>query len=107
MIKSFYIHKTDFAFNDKISTFYPELYKFINFQGPVVAAALVYCHNFVFVAVMLATVEDDLQCLEIGLTVHSCWLTLACRILRYNTSITDAPNQTNLQFWQSLAQNVA
>ena len=29
--ESFYIHKTDFSFNDKINRFYPELYKFINF----------------------------------------------------------------------------
>ena len=28
-LESFYIHKTDFSFNDKI--FYPEVYKFINF----------------------------------------------------------------------------
>ena len=96
MIKSFYIHKTDFAFNDKISSFYFEPYKFINFQPPVVAAALVYCHNFASVAVMLATVEEDLQCLEIGLTVLSCWLTPACRILRFDTSITEAPNKPTI-----------
>ena len=30
-LKSFYIHKTDFSFNDKINSFYPGLYKFINF----------------------------------------------------------------------------
>ena len=30
-IESFYIHKTDFSFNDKINSFYPEWYKFINF----------------------------------------------------------------------------
>ena len=42
---------------------------------------------------MKYTVEEDLQCLEIGLIVHSRLLTLACRILRYYTSITDAPNK--------------
>ena len=31
ILESFYSHKTDFYFNDKISSFYPELYKFINF----------------------------------------------------------------------------
>ena len=30
-LESFCIHKTDFSFNDKINSFYPELYKFINF----------------------------------------------------------------------------
>ena len=30
-LESFYIHKTDFSFNDKINSFYPELYKIINF----------------------------------------------------------------------------
>ena len=30
-LESFYIHKTDFSFNDKINSFYPRLYKFINF----------------------------------------------------------------------------
>ena len=30
-LESFYTHKTDFSFNDKINSFYPELYKFINF----------------------------------------------------------------------------
>ena len=30
-LESFYIHKTDFSFNDKINSFYPGLYKFINF----------------------------------------------------------------------------
>ena len=30
-LESFYIHKTDFSFNDKIISFYPGLYKFINF----------------------------------------------------------------------------
>ena len=30
-LESFYIHKTDFAFNDKINRFFPELCKFINF----------------------------------------------------------------------------
>ena len=30
-LESFYIHKTDFSFNDKISSFYLGLYKFINF----------------------------------------------------------------------------
>ena len=29
-LESFYIHKTDFSFNDKINSFYPGLYKFIN-----------------------------------------------------------------------------
>ena len=30
-LESFYIQKTDFSFNDKINSFYPGLYKFINF----------------------------------------------------------------------------
>ena len=30
-LESFYIHKTDFSFSDKINSFYPGLYKFINF----------------------------------------------------------------------------
>ena len=30
-LESLYVHKTDFAFNDRINSFYPELYKFINF----------------------------------------------------------------------------
>ena len=30
-LESFYIHKTDFSFNNKINSFYPGLYKFINF----------------------------------------------------------------------------
>ena len=30
-LESFYIHKTDFSFNDRFNSFYPELYKFINF----------------------------------------------------------------------------
>ena len=30
-LESFYIHKTDFSFNDKINSFYPGLYKSINF----------------------------------------------------------------------------
>ena len=30
-LESFYIHKTDFSFNDKINSFCPGLYKFINF----------------------------------------------------------------------------
>ena len=30
-LESFYIHKTDFSFNDNINSFYPGLYKFINF----------------------------------------------------------------------------
>ena len=30
-LESFCIHKTDFSFNDKIISFYPGLYKFINF----------------------------------------------------------------------------
>ena len=45
------------------------------------------------IAVMIGTVEEDLQCLEIGPIVHSRLLTLACRILGYYTSITDAPNK--------------
>ena len=45
---------------------------------------------------MLATVHEDLQCLEIGLIVLLCWLTPACRILRYDTSITDAPNKPTI-----------
>ena len=49
-------------------------------------------------AVTLGTVEEDLQCLEIGPIAHSRWLTLACRILRYYTSNTNAPNK---EFWQS------
>ena len=44
-------------------------------------------------AVMIGTVEEDLQCLEIGPIVHSRLLTLACRILRYYTSFTNAPNK--------------
>ena len=31
LLESFYIYKTDFYFNDKINSFYPGLYKFINF----------------------------------------------------------------------------
>ena len=31
ILESFHIHKTDFSFNDKINSFYPELHKFINF----------------------------------------------------------------------------
>ena len=45
------------------------------------------------IAVMIGTEEEDLQCLEIGPIVHSRLLTLACRILRYYTSFTDAPNK--------------
>ena len=30
-LESFCIHKTDFFFNDKINSFYPELFKIINF----------------------------------------------------------------------------
>ena len=30
-LESFYIHKTDFFFNNKINSFYPELYNFVNF----------------------------------------------------------------------------
>ena len=30
-LESFYIHKNDFSFNDKINSFYHGLYKFINF----------------------------------------------------------------------------
>ena len=30
-LESFYIYQTDFSFNDKINSFYPGLYKFINF----------------------------------------------------------------------------
>ena len=30
-LESFYTHKTDFSFNDKINSLYPELYQFINF----------------------------------------------------------------------------
>ena len=30
-LESFYMYKTDFSFNDKINSFYPGLYKFINF----------------------------------------------------------------------------
>ena len=29
--ESYYIHKTDFSLNEKINSFYPYLYKFINF----------------------------------------------------------------------------
>ena len=45
-LESFYIHKTDFSFNDKINSFYPGLYKFINFCPPVVATALAYAIIF-------------------------------------------------------------
>ena len=45
------------------------------------------------IAVMIGTEEEDLQCLEIGPIVHSRLLTLACPILRFYTSITDAPNK--------------
>ena len=31
LLESFYIHKTDFSFNDNINSFYPGLYKLINF----------------------------------------------------------------------------
>ena len=30
-LESFYIHNTDFSFNDKINSLYSELYKFIYF----------------------------------------------------------------------------
>ena len=30
-LESFYIHKTNFSFNDKINSFYPGLYKLIYF----------------------------------------------------------------------------
>ena len=29
-LESFYMHQTDFSFNDKINSFYPGLYKFIS-----------------------------------------------------------------------------
>ena len=47
-LESFYIRKIDFSFNDKINSLYSELFKFINFRPPAVAAALVCCHNFFF-----------------------------------------------------------
>ena len=47
---------------------------------------------------MKYTVEEDLQCLEIGPIVHSRLLTLACRILRYYTSrdVAAAPQTPQL-----------
>ena len=38
------------------------------------------------IAVISGNVDSDLAQLEIGPIVHSRWLTLACRILRYYTS---------------------
>ena len=35
---------------------------------------------------MLGSVDDDLRLLEVGPIVHSRWLTLACRILRFYTA---------------------
>ena len=37
-------------------------------------------------AVMVGSVDEDLQFLEVGTIVHSRWLTLACRILRLYVS---------------------
>ena len=44
-------------------------------------------------AVMLDIIKEDLQCLEIDPIVNSRWLTRACCILCYYTSITDAPDK--------------
>ena len=56
------------------------------------------------IPVMKDTVEENLQCLEIGPIVHSRLLTLAYRILRYYTSITDAP--TKLPFLEEFCIKV-
>ena len=56
-LDSFYIHKTDFAFKDKINSFHSELYKLIHFQRPVVAAALVYCHSILFLLFILLIMQ--------------------------------------------------
>jgi len=47
-------------------------------------------------AVMSGYLDPDLQKLQIGLIVHSRWLTLACRILRFYTS-TKQPSKSLVQ----------
>ena len=43
----------------------------------------------------MGVVDSDLQYLKVGPIVHSRWLTLGCRILRYYVSVDDP--STNLE----------
>ena len=63
-LESFYLHKTNFAFNDEINSFYSKLYKYINFQPPLVAAALIYCHNFLFL-LFIPLIKQPLSVFEL------------------------------------------
>ena len=53
-----------------------------------------YAHR-VCLAINMGVVDSDLQYLKVGSIVHSRWLTLDCRILRYYVSVNDP--STNLE----------
>ena len=47
-------------------------------------------------AIITGNCDDDLQYLEVGSVVHSRWLTLGCRILRYYVSLDEPPQNLEI-----------
>ena len=47
-------------------------------------------------AIITGNCDDDLQYLEVGPVVHSRWLTLGCRILRYYVSLDEPPQNLEI-----------
>ena len=47
-------------------------------------------------AIITGNFDDDLQYLEVGPVVHSRWLTLNCRILRYYVSLDEPPQNLEI-----------
>ena len=47
-------------------------------------------------AIIPGNCDDDLQYLEVGPVVHSRWLTLGCRILRYYVSLDEPPQNLKI-----------
>ena len=49
-------------------------------------------------AIIMGVVDSDLQYLKVGPIVHSRWLTLGCRILRYYVSVDEPSSNLERSF---------